>query len=210
MLRVFASGIPVVGGPEEVDETVQEARGEVRCADDRDFGSAGGTVVRHGAELVREGFERNVVAYRCVRMIAEAAASVGFRAAGKEDALARLIAQPNIEQAGPDLLETFYGHLAVSGDAFIEAASIDGDVRELFVLRPDRLKALKGSRGWPIAWEHRVGSECGGYRERRMAFCQCFTCGCFIRRTIMRGTRRWKRLRGRWTYTTLEGRGRRR
>ena len=109
--------------------------------------------------LVREGFERNVAAYRCVRMIAEAAASVGFRAVGKEDALARLIAQPNIEQAGPDLMETFYGHLAVSGDAFIEAASIDGDMRALFVLRPDRMKAVKGSRGWPVAWEHRVGSE---------------------------------------------------
>ena len=68
-------------------------------------------------QLVRKGFERNVVAYRCARMIAEAAASVGFRAAERKDALARLIVQPNIEQAGPDLLENFHGHLAVSGVA---------------------------------------------------------------------------------------------
>ena len=110
-------------------------------------------------QLVREGFERNPVAYRCVRMIAEAAGSVGFRAAGPEGELAQLIAQPNGDQAGPDLLETFYGHLTVTGDAFLEAVSIDGEVRELFVLRPDRMKALKGPRGWPVAWEHRVGSE---------------------------------------------------
>jgi HK97 family phage portal protein len=109
-------------------------------------------------QLTREGFEKNAVAYRCVRMIAEAAGSVGFRAVGGE-ALAELVEKPNGEQAGPDLLETFYGHLTVSGDAFIEAVSIDGEVRELFVLRPDRMKPLKGPRGWPVAWEHRVGSE---------------------------------------------------
>jgi HK97 family phage portal protein len=110
-------------------------------------------------QLVREGFERNAVAYRCVRLISEAAGSVGFQAVDGADALARLIARPNGEQAGPDLLEMFYGHLAVTGDAFLEAVSIDGEVRELFVLRPDRMKPLKGPRGWPVAWEHRVGGD---------------------------------------------------
>jgi HK97 family phage portal protein len=56
-------------------------------------------------------------------------------------------------------MENFYGHLAESGDAFLEAVSIDGEVRELFVLRPDRMRALKGPRGYPVAWEHRVGGE---------------------------------------------------
>ncbi|HEX5776897.1 MAG TPA: phage portal protein, partial [Caulobacteraceae bacterium] len=97
------------------------------------------------------------------RMISEASASVAFRAtaAASEDAtaLARLMSRPNREQAGPDLMESFYGHLVVTGDAFLEAVSIDAEVRELFVLRPDRMRALKGPRGWPAAWEHRVGSE---------------------------------------------------
>ena len=110
-------------------------------------------------QLVREGFERNPVAYRCVRLIAEAAGSVGFRAVDGDEALARLLMRPNGEQAGPDLMESFYGHVAVSGDAYLEAVSMDDEVRELFVLRPDRMKALKGPRGWPVAWEHRVSSE---------------------------------------------------
>ena len=110
-------------------------------------------------QLAREGFERNAVVYRCVRMISEAAGSVGFRAGAEDGALAMLMARPNGEQAGPDLMETFYGHLVVTGDSFLEAVSIDGDVRELFVLRPDRMRALKGPRGWPVAWEHRVGGE---------------------------------------------------
>jgi HK97 family phage portal protein len=56
-------------------------------------------------------------------------------------------------------METFYGHMTVTGDAYLEAVSMDGEVRELFVLRPDRMKALKGSRGYPVGWEHKVGSE---------------------------------------------------
>ena len=101
-------------------------------------------------QLAREGFERNAVAYRCVRLIAEAAASVGFRGLEGGEALAQLVARPNAEQAGPDLMETFYGHLSVAGDAYLEAVSIDGEVRELFVLRPDRMKPLKGPRGRSI------------------------------------------------------------
>jgi HK97 family phage portal protein len=110
-------------------------------------------------QLAREGFERNPVAYRCVRMISEAAAGIGLAAAGGSDAIAELIARPNVEEHGADLMEAFYAHLVVAGDAFLEAVSIDGEVRELYVLRPDRMKALKGPRGWPVAWEHRVGSE---------------------------------------------------
>jgi HK97 family phage portal protein len=110
-------------------------------------------------QLAREGFERNAVVYRCVRMISEAAGSVGFRASETDGDLARLMTRPNGEQAGPDLMENFYGHLVVTGDSFLEAVSIDGELRELFVLRPDRMRALKGPRGWPVAWEHRVGGE---------------------------------------------------
>jgi HK97 family phage portal protein len=109
--------------------------------------------------LAREGFERNAIVYRCVRMVAEAAASVPFCADDPEGPLARLVKRPNREQAGPDLMETFYGHLMVSGDSFLEAVSLDGEVRELFTLRPDRMRALKGARGHPMGWEHRVGSD---------------------------------------------------
>jgi HK97 family phage portal protein len=111
------------------------------------------------AGLAREGFERNAVVYRCVRMISEAAGSLPFKASEAHSALAKLMARPNREQAGPDLMETFYGHLAIGGDAFLEAVSIDGEVRELFALRPDRMRPVRGPRGWPVAWQHRVGGE---------------------------------------------------
>ena len=47
-------------------------------------------------QLAREGFERNPVAYRCVRLILEAVASVAFASADEDDAMARLLSRPNI------------------------------------------------------------------------------------------------------------------
>jgi HK97 family phage portal protein len=112
-----------------------------------------------GNARVREGFERNAVGYRCVRMVAEAAASVAFRSSEPDGPLAALMARPNRDEAGPDLMEGFYGHLVISGDAYLEAVSLDGEVRELHGLRPDRMRALKGPRGWPMAWEYRTGQD---------------------------------------------------
>lgn len=114
---------------------------------------------RDPAAFAREGYVRNAVAYRCVRMIAEAAASAPLKVGPDDHPLARLLARPNPEQTGVELMEAFFGHLQVSGNAYLEAASIDGDApSELYVLRPDRMRVVPGSDGWPIGWEHRSGA----------------------------------------------------
>jgi hypothetical protein len=71
------------------------------------------------AALAREGFAKNAIVYRAVRMIAEAAASVPlflFDGEREVDAhpLLALLARPNPMQCGPDLLEAWYGHLMVA------------------------------------------------------------------------------------------------
>jgi HK97 family phage portal protein len=114
---------------------------------------------RDPSAFAREGYAQNAIAYRCVRMIAEAAASAPLRVGPGEHPLARLLARPNPEQTGVELLEAFYGHLQVSGNAYLEAASIGEQApSELYVLRPDRMSVVPGADGWPIGWEHRVGS----------------------------------------------------
>jgi HK97 family phage portal protein len=114
---------------------------------------------RDAGAFAREGYARNAVAYRCVRMIAEAAASAPLKVGPAEHPLARLLARPNPEQTGVELLEAFYGHLQVAGNAFLEAASIEGGApSELYVLRPDRMSVIPGADGWPVGWEHRVGA----------------------------------------------------
>ncbi|WP_426036755.1 phage portal protein [Brevundimonas sp. DC300-4] len=116
---------------------------------------------RDYASLAAEGFGKNAVAYRCVRMIAEAAASaplVVFVDGVRNDAhpVARLMAKPNPEQSGPEWLEGVYGALQTAGNAYVEAVG-DETPGELWSLRPDRVRIVPGRAGWPDAYEYAVG-----------------------------------------------------
>ena len=117
---------------------------------------------RDYAALAREGFAKNPVAYRSVRMIAEAAASVPwllYDGAAEIDRhpLLDLLARPNRQQAGVAFREALVGHLLVAGNAYVEAVELEGTVRELHTLRPDRMKVVPGSDGWPAGYEYTVG-----------------------------------------------------
>lgn len=120
------------------------------------LGKAVWTPRDYGA-LAREGFARNAIAYRCVRMVAEAAASVPLvlcDAQGKDHHLAQVFARPNPEQSGPELMEAFYGHLQIAGNGWLELVALDGVPREICALRPDRVRIIPGKSGWPAGWEH--------------------------------------------------------
>jgi HK97 family phage portal protein len=112
--------------------------------------------------LAREGFARNPIAFRSVRMIAEAAANVrlllyeGVREHDEHPLLA-LLARPNPRQTGADLIEQLAGYLLVSGNAYLERVSVLDEVRELHALRPDRMKVIPGAEGWAEAYEYRAG-----------------------------------------------------
>ncbi len=115
--------------------------------------------------LTRIGFLGNPVAFRCVKVIAEAAAAVPVvvqDADRRFDAhpVIDLLAAPNPGQSGAALLESFYGHLLLSGDGYVEAAGVGAGngPRELYVLRSDRMKVVPGSDGWPEAYEYAVGA----------------------------------------------------
>lgn len=119
---------------------------------------------RDYASLAREGFMQNAVAYRCVRMISEAAASVPLKLTADMDELTQhpflsLLKKPNINQCAADLLEAWYGYLLVAGNAYMEAVILDGQVRELHVLRPDRMTLIPGFDGWPAGYEYSVGGQ---------------------------------------------------
>jgi HK97 family phage portal protein len=113
--------------------------------------------------LGREGFMRNPVAHRAVRMIAEAAAAIPWLAYEGEaeldtHPLLDLLARPNQRQAGPSFTEMLYGHLMLSGNAYVELVETGTGARELHLLRPDRVTVVADGNGWPVALEHRVGN----------------------------------------------------
>lgn len=116
---------------------------------------------RDYASLAREGYGRNPVVYRCVRMISEAVASVPLTLYEdnrplSEHPLQALLQRPNPAQGGADFMEALVGYLQVAGNAYLEAVELEREVRELHVLRPDRMKVIPGPDGWPQAWEYTV------------------------------------------------------
>jgi HK97 family phage portal protein len=120
---------------------------------------------RDYAALAREGYTRNAIVFRAVRVTAESVGALSFllhEGAAEHDThpLLDLIARPNPRQDGPSFLENIAAHLLLAGNAYIEAVGIDGEagpnVRELYTLRPDRMKVVPGPDGWPQAYDYTV------------------------------------------------------
>ncbi|HQF30677.1 MAG TPA: phage portal protein, partial [Hyphomicrobiales bacterium] len=91
---------------------------------------------RDYAALAREGYAKNPVVYRSVRMIAEAVASLPWlvyegRAERERHALLDVLARPNPREDGASFLEAVAGHLLVAGNAYVEKVDIEGSVREI-------------------------------------------------------------------------------
>ncbi len=116
---------------------------------------------RDYASLARAGFQKNVIAYRSIRLVSEAAASAPLRVIEDGRVMAAhplidLLERPNPEQSAQTLLESVYGYLETAGNAYLEAVRLDGAVREIYALRPDRMKAIAGERGWADGYEYSV------------------------------------------------------
>jgi HK97 family phage portal protein len=123
---------------------------------------------RDSRSLTRTGYLGNPVAYRCVKMISEAAAALPL---GVQDGEARyerhpllaLIDRPNPAQGKADLLEALYGQILLTGDGYVEAVGTGDEVGsglpdELHVLRSDRMSLVPGADGWPVAYDYTVGA----------------------------------------------------
>ena len=119
---------------------------------------------RDYAAFAREGFMQNAICYRSVRMIAEAAASIPLLlyegdTEVSDHPLIDLLRRPSLDHTGTDFLEAWYGFLLVAGNAYVEAVPLDSQLRELHVLRPDRMKVIPGPDGWPEGYEYTAGGQ---------------------------------------------------
>ena len=127
----------------------------------RELGEAQWTT-RSFASLAHEGFARNPVVNRCVRLIAESATRVPLAVIedGKrlsEHPLLQLLSRPNPRQSGSELLESAYAYLQTAGNAYLRAVVADGEVKGLYGLRPDRMRVVADSDGWPKAYAYSTG-----------------------------------------------------
>ena len=121
------------------------------------------------SSLSRAGFQGNPVGFRAVRLVAEAAAALPVLCQDcdhryEAHPVLALLQRPNAAQCQAEFLEAIYGHLMLSGNAWVEAvagagAAAAGLPGELHVLRPDRMTLIPGPDGWPLAWDYAVGGK---------------------------------------------------
>ncbi|QQR70041.1 MAG: phage portal protein [Alphaproteobacteria bacterium] len=114
--------------------------------------------------LAEEGFRKNVVAWRCVTRVAQAAATIPwllYDRTGREwteHPVLALLQRPNPLQGGVSFFEQVYATWQLSGNVYIEAVRPDdrSPPRELYSLRPDRMKVIPGGAGLPQGYEYSV------------------------------------------------------
>ena len=124
---------------------------------------SGGPFAQSFEALSRTGYMANPVVHRCVRLLGEATGALVFLAYRDAEELdghpaLDLLRRPNGTQDKAAFLERLCGHLMLSGSAYVEWVGGEETPPALFLWRPDRVRAITGSDGWPEAYEYRIGS----------------------------------------------------
>ena len=106
-------------------------------------------------QAVRDGFLTNPIAQRAVRIVSEGVGQAPMTILN--DDLAALVTATS---AGQSLVETLAAQILLHGNGYVQIIKdANGRPVELFALRPDRVKIIGGSDGWPSAYEYAVGTE---------------------------------------------------
>lgn len=111
--------------------------------------------------LAEEGYEKNVIVYRCINLIAKNLAMPpwilyeGDREIERHP-LVDLIENPNPLQTRTAFLEALTSYLLLDGNAYVQAVGAEGTAQELFLLRPDRMQVMTGEGMMPRGYVYQV------------------------------------------------------
>ena len=108
-------------------------------------------------------FHQNPIVYRCVRMIAEACASVPFVLSDadgvcQDHPLMHLLTRPGPVGNGADMRDMLVCHLLLHGNAYVEMARQE-TVEALYVLPPTHMRLVRDASGWPSHYEYMAGGK---------------------------------------------------
>jgi HK97 family phage portal protein len=118
---------------------------------------------RDFAKLAKEGYQQNVIAFSCISKTAAAVASLPVamqRMRGDKwdeveaHKLLMLLDGPNPGQDGEALIRALVTHYMIAGNAYMERRTIGSEPRELFALRPDRMRVVPGADAMPVQFEY--------------------------------------------------------
>lgn len=117
------------------------------------------------SNLAKEGYQKNIIVYRCVNLIARSVASVklGLYEGDREldvHPLINLLRSPNPNQSKFQFFESIASYLLLSGNSYLNVISdMDGEPMEMYTLRPDRMTIVPGGDGFPEAFEYHVNDK---------------------------------------------------
>jgi len=119
---------------------------------------------RNYGSFAKEAYGKNVVAYQAINRIADAVASVKlgiYRGETElvDHPLAKLLNRPNPLQSHGDYMRAKVGFLLLAGNGYEERVMVRKEVRELYQLRPDRMKIIPSNSGVPAAYEYFVNQQ---------------------------------------------------
>ncbi|HBG34501.1 MAG: phage portal protein [Alphaproteobacteria bacterium GWC2_42_16] len=112
--------------------------------------------------LAEEGYQKNIIVYRCVTLIARGVAGVPWRlykgdTCLEEHPLLTLLQNPNPQQSLPCFMEALTSYLLLAGNVYVEAIAPEKEPLELYLLRPDRIRIMPGKSGVPEGYQYTLG-----------------------------------------------------
>lgn len=125
---------------------------------------------RNSKAYAKEGFQQNVITYRCVQIVAEACASIPLqiKVGSGEDAklldehpLLDVLRNPNPIQTGAEFVEQVIGLRRITGKVFVEKIIVGGTVKEMWAW-PDYHMKIKLPKNTFIpekyVWDNQEGT----------------------------------------------------
>lgn len=119
--------------------------------------------------FAHEGYKRNPYVFACIRIISDAVAGIpwivykrgrrGNIYEVENGGLVAIIKRPNPYQGWGSFMNEFISYLYLSGNGFIESVGPNNGVpKELYALRPDRMRIIAGNvKNAIVGYEYDVG-----------------------------------------------------
>jgi HK97 family phage portal protein len=121
--------------------------------------------IRGYQQFADQAYVKNVIAHRAINIIAQSAASVPWLLYKKDKIrinkhpLLDLLKKPNPFIAGAEFFENIYAYKLISGNAFIQAIRLKGQIpTELHILRPDRVSVVPNDLGGIAGYVYKVNN----------------------------------------------------
>lgn len=119
--------------------------------------------------IVKEGFQGNPIAFRCIDMIKTCVASINIDVMqrGRDGKVVKieagplndLMARPNPFLSWGDFISQFITYYYTAGAAFMVRNPESGTIKELFLLRPDLVELERNKAGQLIGYWYAKGTE---------------------------------------------------